>query len=779
MVIPSADLKTCVAIAQAPKMSVAINGTEAAPNTGETIQLQYVPGGQVKVVTTYGTKLPSFIKDLGGTVTAHSAIWINGSKINVPAITPEVLSSVQSRQTYTRAMTADEAIKMEIWYMIRIPGFGSIESKRDTYQIYVAPTLISSASVTMPDAVVGQKVNLDTSKVITEGAGYSVSSLKWYRYNPNPSQDEDYYELMSSTDTFEAGKKYQFVIQLAAKDGYRFDANSEDITVNINGQAITESAPIHYSGYAASLNGMITPAEPAFTMQPTVAKKGVFQTGSVIKYNRLIWETNFEPVKVVMIYNAGTDKHPILKEMEVTTPYVDVPQTANYQYRLRAYYSDTKYVLSDFFTAAGDHTCDLKQCLAKMATCTEPGWKVYYQCQTCKLYYADKEGTTPIRNVAAWKTGDGKVEATGHKYSEATCTAPATCSECGITEGSKLPHQYGEATCTKAATCTVCGATTGTLGDHAFTIGSCTKPITCSVCNTVVGEAPGHSWIDATCTEPKTCFVCGATDGSSLGHSWKDATCTAPMTCSVCGVTQGDPLDHSWDAATCTVPTTCSVCGATQGSPDGHDWERATCTEAKFCSLCGITEGKPLGHSWSDTTPKTCTVCGATAGSSHTHIYTDGLDGTCNGCGVHREEVETRIVVHMFRMYNPNTGEHFYTGSEVERDNLIGHGWQYEGVGFTFPANTGLPVHRLFQPSTGEHLYTMDEAEKNKLMAEGWNYEGVAFNSAYDTEAVQHRLHNPNESVGAYHFIFSLEEKQMLIDAGWQYQGIGWYSCWK
>jgi len=164
---------------------------------------------------------------------------------------------------------------------------------------------------------------------------------------------------------------------------------------------------------------------------------------------------------------------------------------------------------------------------------------------------------------------------------------------------------------------------------------------------------------------------------------------------------------------------------------------------------------------------------------THIHTYTDGLDGTCNSCGVHREEVETRIVVHMFRMYNPNTGEHFYTGSEEERDNLIGHGWQYEGVGFTFPANTGLPVHRLFQPSTGEHLYTMDEAEKNKLMGEGWNYEGIAFNSAYDTEAVQHRLHNPNAIVGAYHFTFSLEEKQNLINAGWEYQGIGWYSCWK
>ena len=161
------------------------------------------------------------------------------------------------------------------------------------------------------------------------------------------------------------------------------------------------------------------------------------------------------------------------------------------------------------------------------------------------------------------------------------------------------------------------------------------------------------------------------------------------------------------------------------------------------------------------------------------HIYDDNVDGTCNVCGINRADVEERIVVHMFRMYNPNTGEHFYTGSEEERDNLIGHGWNYEGIAFTFPANTGAPVHRLFQPSTGEHLYTMDEAEKDRLLAEGWNYEGVAFNSAYDTEAVQHRLHNPNATVGAYHFTFSLEEKQMLIDAGWEYQGIGWYSCWK
>ena len=164
-----------------------------------------------------------------------------------------------------------------------------------------------------------------------------------------------------------------------------------------------------------------------------------------------------------------------------------------------------------------------------------------------------------------------------------------------------------------------------------------------------------------------------------------------------------------------------------------------------------------------------------------THVFDDNVDGTCNGCGANRAELDEKVrqVVHMFRMYNPNTGEHFYTGSEVEKSNLVAVGWQYEGIGFTFPANTGDPVYRLFQPSTGEHLYTMDVAEKDKLMAEGWNYEGIAFNSAYDTEAVQHRLHNPNAKVGAYHFTFSEEEMQNLIAAGWEYQGIGWYSCWK
>ena len=302
----------------------------------------------------------------------------------------------------------------------------------------------------------------------------------------------------------------------------------------------------------------------------------------------------------------------------------------------------------------------------------------------------------------------------------------ATCTASGLTEGKK---------------CSVCGT---------VTVAQETIPAKGHTIVTVPGKAATEK--ETGLTEGKKCSVCGTVTVKqevipALGHTHTETKIPGKAaTCTASGLTEGKK---------------CSTCGTVTVAQEtipakGHVWKNATCTD-----------------------PKTCSVCGATSGKKAAHTYDDIVDGTCNMCGVHRETVETRKVHHMLRMYNPNTGEHFYTGSEVERDDLIAAGWNYEGVAFTFPANTGAPVYRLFDPATGEHLYTMDEAEKDMLLSKGWNYEGIAFNSAYDTEAVQHRLYNPNTTVGAYHFTFSEEEMQNLINAGWWYQGIGWYSCWK
>ena len=49
----------------------------------------------------------------------------------------------------------------------------------------------------------------------------------------------------------------------------------------------------------------------------------------------------------------------------------------------------------------------------------------------------------------------------------------------------------------------------------------------------------------------------------------------------------------------------------------------------------------------------------------------------------------------MHRLYNPNSGEHFYTGSDAERDHLVSLGWRSEGEGWVAPVKSTTPVYRL------------------------------------------------------------------------------------
>ena len=131
---------------------------------------------------------------------------------------------------------------------------------------------------------------------------------------------------------------------------------------------------------------------------------------------------------------------------------------------------------------------------------------------------------------------------------------------------------------------------------HKWEDATCTQPKTCSVCNSTEGEANGHTWKEATCTQPRTCSVCNSTEGEPNGHTWKEATCTEPKICTVCSVTEGEANGHSWKDATCTEPKTCTVCNLTEGEANGHAWKDATCTEPKTCTVCGVTEGEAKGH---------------------------------------------------------------------------------------------------------------------------------------------------------------------------------------
>ena len=133
--------------------------------------------------------------------------------------------------------------------------------------------------------------------------------------------------------------------------------------------------------------------------------------------------------------------------------------------------------------------------------------------------------------------------------------------------------------------------------------------------------------------------------------------------------------------------------------------------------------------------------------------------------------------VMMYRLYNPNSGEHFYTGSVEERDYLVSLGWNFEGNAWEAPVTSDIPVFRLYNPNAGDHHYTPSAEERDNLVNAGWNYEGIAWYSASPEGKPLHRLYNPNAVAGAHHYTMSEEERDNLIDLGWQYEGIGWFGA--
>lgn len=134
-------------------------------------------------------------------------------------------------------------------------------------------------------------------------------------------------------------------------------------------------------------------------------------------------------------------------------------------------------------------------------------------------------------------------------------------------------------------------------------------------------------------------------------------------------------------------------------------------------------------------------------------------------------------VYEMHRMYNPNSGEHFYTKEVAERDHLVNVGWQYEGPAWYAPKSSGSPVYRLYNPNAGDHHYTLSAGERDELVRVGWKDEGIGWYSASsrDGQAV-HRQYNPNAVAGSHNFTTDEYERDYLINNGWNHEGVAWYG---
>ena len=128
----------------------------------------------------------------------------------------------------------------------------------------------------------------------------------------------------------------------------------------------------------------------------------------------------------------------------------------------------------------------------------------------------------------------------------------------------------------------------------------------------------------------------------------------------------------------------------------------------------------------------------------------------------------------MNRLYNPNSGEHFYTADLEEKAALVNLGWNDEGYGWVAPKEgTGTKVYRLYNPNAGDHHYTTVDEEKNTLVAYGWKDENVGWYS--DGGVTVYREYNPYANgAGSHNYTTDKAENNYLVSLGWIYEGTAW-----
>ncbi len=98
--------------------------------------------------------------------------------------------------------------------------------------------------------------------------------------------------------------------------------------------------------------------------------------------------------------------------------------------------------------------------------------------------------------------------------------------------------------------------------------------------------------------------------------------------------------------------------------------------------------------------------------------------------------VVTTVENAIYRFYNTDTGTHFYTASSAERDSVIANAssFSYEGVAF-LSANSStdlsslVNVYRFYNTQTGTHFYTASETEREDVTNNNaaFVYEGIAY----------------------------------------------------
>jgi hypothetical protein len=139
----------------------------------------------------------------------------------------------------------------------------------------------------------------------------------------------------------------------------------------------------------------------------------------------------------------------------------------------------------------------------------------------------------------------------------------------------------------------------------------------------------------------------------------------------------------------------------------------------------------------------------------------------------------------VYRFYLRQTGAHFFTMSETERDHIIASlpAYNYEGIAFyASPLSVpGLsPVYRFYNALTGVHFYTISDAERAHILATlpQFAFEGVAYYASTLPGTGYTPLYRFYFTPWGFHFYTNSETEKNTIIASlpqYRFEGVAYH----
>lgn len=170
--------------------------------------------------------------------------------------------------------------------------------------------------------------------------------------------------------------------------------------------------------------------------------------------------------------------------------------------------------------------------------------------------------------------------------------------------------------------------------------------------------------------------------------------------------------------------------------------------------------------------------CSAYGNRNFWRVFNDWFGSTLIDC-----KADEPILPQVYRLYNPNTYEHFYTAYQCEINVLTKrNGFQNLGAAFntTLASQTwAVPILRLYNPSKQLHFWTSSVEESNSLQQSlGYQYEGIAYYTLNPTTSSTYpiyRIYNPKTHVHLWTASLS-EADNANRYGGYRYEGPAFYS---